>query len=129
MELSIIIVSYNAKDYLRNCLFSVLKAADGIACEIFVIDNNSSDGSREMLKEEFPGLNLIFNDQNRGFAAANNQGIRSCKGKKVLLLNPDTIVEPDCFITCLAFMDKHPDAGAVGVKMVNGNGLFLPESK
>jgi GT2 family glycosyltransferase len=129
MELSIIIVSYNVMQYLRNCLFSVKKASEGIHCEIFVIDNHSSDGSQEMLRREFPEINLIFNDTNRGFSAANNQGIIAAKGKFVLLLNPDTTVNDDCFIKCQKFMYDHTEAGAIGVKMINGEGVFLPESK
>lgn len=129
MELSIIIVSYNVMQYLRKCLLSVKKASEGIHCEIFVIDNHSSDGSEEMLQREFPELNLIFNDTNRGFSAANNQGIIAAKGKFVLLLNPDTTVNDDCFIKCLKFMNDHTEAGAVGVKMMDGEGVFLPESK
>lgn len=129
MELSVIIVSYNVRQYLKNCLLTVKKASAEIHCEIFVIDNHSSDGSQEMLRKEFPELNLIFNDTNRGFSAANNQGIIAAKGKFVLLLNPDTTISDDCFIKCLKFMNDHPEAGAIGAKMINEEGLFLPESK
>lgn len=129
MELSVIIVSYNVRQYLKNCLLTVKKASAEIHCEIFVIDNRSSDGSQEMLRKEFPELNLIFNDTNRGFSAANNQGIIAAKGKFVLLLNPDTTISDDCFIKCLKFMNDHPEAGAIGAKMINEEGLFLPESK
>jgi O-antigen biosynthesis protein len=129
MELSVIIVSFNVKDYLRQCLLSVeiaIRKTDG---EIFVVDNNSPDGSVGMIKSEFPGIRLIINGYNAGFAVANNQAIRQSEGRFVLLLNPDTVVEPDTFSKCIDFMKKKPDAGAIGIRMVNGEGKFLPESK
>lgn len=100
-----------------------------MAVEIFVVDNASVDGSVKMVKEKFPGVNCIANQDNLGFAKANNQAIRKSKGEYVLLLNPDTIVETDTFSKIIAFMDNHPDAGGLGVKMVDGTGRFLPESK
>ena len=129
MELSVIIVSYNVSEYLKNCLLSVKKASEKIDCEIFVVDNNSIDSSGEMVRNEFPEVILILNTVNKGFSAANNQAIKQSKGQYVLLLNPDTIVEEDSFSKCITFMKNHPDAGAVGVKMVNGQGRYLPESK
>jgi GT2 family glycosyltransferase len=129
MELSVIIVSYNVKGYLKECLRSVLKASGGIDCEIFVVDNNSDDNSGEMVRIEFPEVNLLLNTINIGFSAANNKAIRQSKGRFVLLLNPDTLVEEDAFSKCIDFMNSHPDAGAMGVRMVNGEGSFLPESK
>jgi O-antigen biosynthesis protein len=129
MDLSVIIVSYNAREYLRICLHSVRKASENIDCEVFVVDNNSTDGYTEMLKKDFPDFKCIFNTQNVGFAAANNQAIRISKGNYILLLNPDTVVEPCTFTSCLKFMREHPEAGAIGVRMVNGDGSFLPESK
>ena len=129
MELSVIIVSYNVREFLRQCLQSVSIASQGIDCEIFVIDNNSSDGSAEMVIMEFPSVNLILNNVNSGFSAANNQGIKQANGRYILLLNPDTIVKSDTFTRCISFMKLHPDAGALGVRMVNGEGKFLPESK
>lgn len=129
MDLSVIIVSYNVKKYLRECLMSVRLASEKIDCEIFVVDNNSADGSAEMVKHEFPGVKLILNNLNSGFAAANNQAIKLSEGSYVLLLNPDTLVESDSFSKCLRFMKEHPEAGALGVRMVNGDGTFLPESK
>jgi GT2 family glycosyltransferase len=129
MELSVIIVSYNVREYLRNCLHSIRKATEKIDSEIFVVDNNSDDCSAGMVRNEFPGVNLICNTENRGFSAANNQAIKQSSGKFVLLLNPDTLVEEDSFSKCIAFMKNHADAGAIGVKMVNGEGRFLPESK
>jgi GT2 family glycosyltransferase len=97
--------------------------------DIFVVDNNSPDGSVEMIKSEFPRVKLITNGFNAGFAAANNQAIRLSEGRFILLLNPDTVVEADTFSKCIDFMKKKSDAGAIGIRMVNGEGRFLPESK
>jgi len=129
MKLSIVIVNYNVKHFLSQCLQSVQKAIAGIDAEVFVVDNASCDGSVKMLTEKFPWVNLIANTQNTGFSCANNQAIELAKGEFVLLLNPDTLVEEDTFMKCVDFMNQTPDAGAIGVKMINGNGEFLPESK
>jgi GT2 family glycosyltransferase len=129
MQFSIVIVNYNVKHFLLQCLQSVQKAIAGIEAEVFVVDNASSDNSAEMVKEKFPWVNLIANIENTGFSCANNQAVRLAKGIFVLLLNPDTLVEEDTFVKCLEFMNQTPDAGALGVKMINGNGEFLPESK
>ncbi|MCJ7448530.1 MAG: glycosyltransferase family 2 protein [Bacteroidales bacterium] len=129
MELSVIIVSYNVRHFLEQCLLSVKKASENIDCEIFVVDNNSADGSCAMVSREFPKVKLIINHVNKGFSAANNQAIVLAKGRYILLLNPDTIVEEDTFSGCIGFMDNHPDAGALGVKMIDGKGRVLPESK
>jgi GT2 family glycosyltransferase len=129
MQLSVIIVSYNVNEYLKNCLHSVKKASETLDCEIFVVDNNSGDSSVEMVRREFPEVKLIQNTVNKGYSAANNQAINKSGAQYVLLLNPDTIVEEDTFTKCMVFMNNHPDAGALGVRMVNGEGRFLPESK
>jgi len=129
MKLSIIIVNYNVKHFLEQCLYSVRKATKNLAIEVWVVDNNSVDGSLEMLKEKFPEVKLIENKKNAGFSVANNQAIREATGEYILLLNPDTIVEEETFAKTLAFMDEHPDAGGLGVKMIDGKGHFLPESK
>ena len=129
MDLSVIIVSFNVKDYLYHCLNSVKSASDNIDCEIFVVDNNSEDGSQEMIKNKFPEVRLIINHDNRGFSAANNQAIKLSGGRFVLLLNPDTIIKKDTFTSCIDFMNKHSDGGALGVRMINGEGRFLAESK
>lgn len=129
MTLSIIIVSYNVKEHLEQCLFSVQKASAGIETEIHVVDNNSVDGSVEMLKNSFPKIKLIANNDNKGFATACNQALAVTKSKYALLLNPDTVVAENSFNSCIQFMESHPDAGALGVKMINGKGRFLPESK
>jgi len=129
MKLSIIIVNYNIKYFLEHCLISVHNACKGIESEIFVVDNNSVDGSVKMIREKFPDVSLIENKENIGFSKANNQAIKLSKGQYILLLNPDTIVEDDTFRKTLNFMDSHPDAGGLGVKMIDGKGKFLPESK
>ncbi|MGQ8335861.1 glycosyltransferase [Sunxiuqinia sp. A32] len=129
MKLSVVIVNYNVKFFLEQCLHSVQKACAKIDSEIFVVDNNSVDGSCQMVKDKFPTVHIIENYDNRGFSKANNQGIQIAKGEYILLLNPDTIVEEDSFIKCVQFMDAHTDAGALGVKMIDGKGQFLPESK
>ena len=129
MELSVVIVNYNVKHFLEQCLHSVLKASKNVASEIFVVDNNSVDGSSQLVKEKFPGVHLIRNKENVGFSKANNQAVRQSKGKYILLLNPDTVVEEDTFSKILDFMEQHPDAGGLGVKMIDGKGNFLPESK
>lgn len=129
MKLSIVIVNYNVKYFLEQALTSVRKAKKGIEAEVFVVDNNSVDGSQEMVATKFPWVILIENKENLGFAKANNIAIREAKGEYVLLLNPDTIVEEDTFQKCIDFMDSHTGAGALGVKMVDGTGNYLPESK
>ena len=129
MKLSVVIVNYNVKHFLEQCLHSVRKASAGVPCEVFVVDNNSVDGSVKMVKEKFPEVKIIANQENLGFSKANNQAIKLAVGEYVLLLNPDTIVEDDTFVKILDFMDSHPEAGGLGVKMVDGQGKFLPESK
>lgn len=128
-KLSIIIVNYNVEYFLEQCLNSVLKATKEIDAEIFVVDNNSIDGSVEMVREKFPEVILFDNQENLGFSKANNQAMRESKGEYILLLNPDTVVEEDTFQKCIDFMDSHPDAGGLGVRMIDGKGKFLPESK
>jgi len=129
MTLSIIIVNYNVGYFLEQCLYSVLKATKNIDSEIYVVDNNSVDGSCLMITEKFPEINLITNNKNYGFAYANNQAIRLCKGEFILLLNPDTVVEENTFKNVIDFIVSHPDAGGLGVKMIDGKGNYLPESK
>ncbi len=129
MKLSVIIVSYNVKHFLEQCLHSVRAASSDIDTEIFVVDNASVDGSVKMVVEKFPEVKCIANPDNQGFAKANNQAIRLSDSEYILLLNPDTIVETDTFSKIISFMDSHSDAGGLGVKMVDGTGKFLPESK
>jgi GT2 family glycosyltransferase len=129
VKLSIIIVNYNVKHFIEQCLHSVYRALKDIDAEVFVVDNNSVDGSVALIKEKFPQVILIENKVNTGFSKANNQAIRISKGQYVLLLNPDTVVQEDTFSKTIQFMDTHPDVGGLGVKMVDGKGNFLPESK
>jgi GT2 family glycosyltransferase len=129
VKISIVIVNYNVKYFLEQALHSVRKAVKGLEAEVFVVDNNSVDGSCEMVKRTFPEVMLIENKYNPGFSKANNQAIKLAKGDYILLLNPDTVVEEDCFTKVCAFMDDTPDAGALGVKMIDGKGHYLPESK
>ncbi|HIA37744.1 MAG TPA: glycosyltransferase [Flavobacteriales bacterium] len=130
MKLTIIIVNYNVKHFLEQCLQSVFIATDKLgSSEIIVVDNNSVDGSAKMVAKKFPDVKLIQNEKNVGFSSANNQGIKEAKGQYVLLLNPDTVIEEDTLIKTVQFMNAHPDAGGLGVKMINGKGGFLPESK
>lgn len=100
-----------------------------IAAEVFVVDNNSVDGSVTLIKEKFPEVKIISNKINKGFSAANNQAILESTDKYVLLLNPDTVVQEDTFSKTLAFMDANPKTGGLGIKMLDGQGNFLPESK
>jgi len=114
---------------LDQCLQSVFKSLKNIDAEVFVVDNRSVDGSVEMVKELYPQVKLIANTENVGFSKANNQAINQSQGEYVLLLNPDTVVEEDTFRVCIDFMDSHPSAGAMGVKLIDGKGNYLPESK
>ncbi len=129
MKLSVIIVNYNVQYFLEQALLSVRKAVQGIDADVYVVDNNSSDGSVAMVADKFPEVRLIANTDNPGFSIANNQAINISEGEYVLLLNPDTVVEADTFRKCITFMDAHPLAGALGVRMIDGSGIFLPESK
>jgi len=129
LTISIIIVNYNVRYFLEQALLSVERAIVGIEAEVWVVDNNSADKSVDMVQERFPWVNLIANDDNPGFSVANNQAIRISKGKYVLLLYPDTVVQEDTFRRCITFMEDHDKAGGLGVRMMDGQGRFLPESK
>ncbi len=129
IDLSVVIVNYNVSYFLEQCLHSVFKAQGHINLEVFVVDNNSVDGSVKMVAKKFPEVRIIANRENVGFSRANNQAIQKSKGRYVLLLNPDTLVEEDTFEKSVAFMDEHPDAGGLGIEMIDGKGRFLPESK
>ncbi|MCC7050769.1 MAG: glycosyltransferase [Bacteroidia bacterium] len=129
MKLSVVIVNYNVRYFLEQCLHSVKKASSNLMVEVFVVDNNSVDRSVEMVREKFPEVHVIANKENTGFSFANNQAIKQSTGEYVLLLNPDTVVEEDTFKKIITFMDEHPEAGGLGVKMIDGKGIFLPESK
>ena len=129
MKLSIVIVNYNVRPYLEQCLQSVQKALEGIEGEVFVVDNHSSDDSVEVVRNSYPWVHLIANDENMGFARANNLAIRQSEGEYVLLLNPDTVVESDTLRQVLQFMSDHPQAGGAGVMMHNADGTLAPESR
>jgi GT2 family glycosyltransferase len=129
MKLSVVIVNYNVKYFLEQCLQSVRVAMKEIEGEVFVVDNNSVDGSVALVQKKFPEVQLIKNNENYGFSKANNQAISQAKGDYILLLNPDTLVEEDTFTKCVDYLDKNEKAGALGVKMIDGKGDFLPESK
>ncbi|MAW65952.1 MAG: glycosyltransferase [Flavobacteriales bacterium] len=129
MKLSVIIVNYNVQHFLEQCLQSVFKATQNIEAEVWVVDNNSVDGSIAMVKEKFTNVKLVASKDNLGFSKGNNLAIKQSKGEYTLLLNPDTLVEEDTFEKVIRFMDSNPIAGGLGVKMVDGKGNFLPESK
>lgn len=117
------------KYFLEQCLHSVRRALEGIQGEVIVVDNNSSDGSIDYLQSRFPAVRFIANTDNTGFARACNQGLSHSGGQYVLFLNPDTLLAEDTLHTSLRFMEAHPDAGALGVRMIDGAGRFLKESK
>ena len=134
MKLAVLIVNYNVKYFLKQCLASVFgsELSDGTTLEldVWVVDNDSVDGSVEMVRNEFPEVHLIANHENVGFAKANNQALAQTSGSDFcLLLNPDTVVENDTFVKCVDFMRLHPDTGGLTVKMVDGDGNYLKESK
>ena len=128
-QLSIVIVNYNVKYFLQQCLYSVRAATQGLETDIYVVDNHSTDQSVEYLRPLFPEVTFIENTENVGFAKANNQALRICKGEYVLILNPDTVIGEESLRSLYFFMEDHPEAGALGLKMINGNGIFLAESK
>jgi GT2 family glycosyltransferase len=129
MKLSVVILNYNVKFFLELCLKSVEQAISTIDAEIIVIDNNSSDDSCVMVQQKFPAVRLISNQDNVGFATANNQGVNVAKGKYICILNPDTVVAEDTFVKLLEFAKTKSDLGAIGCKLIDGSGAFLPESK
>lgn len=129
MKLSVVIVSYNVRDDLENCLQSVSRALEGIEGEVFVVDNHSDDDSVEAVRSQYPWVRLIENQENMGFSRANNIAIREARGEYVLLLNPDTIVEEATLREVLRFMEEHPKAGGAGVMMHNADGSLAPESR
>lgn len=129
MKISVIIVNYNVKYYLEQCLLSLRKALEGIDSEVLVVDNHSKDGSVEYLRKRFREVHFVASNHNLGFARGNNLAIRRAKGEYVLLLNPDTIVGEDAIRESIAFMDSHPEAGGLGVKMLKCDGGKAMESR
>ncbi|NDC77575.1 MAG: glycosyltransferase family 2 protein [Chitinophagia bacterium] len=129
MTLSIIIVNHNVRCFLEQCLLSLRRATEGIRHEIVVVDNASRDDSRSYLPERFPEVRFIWNERNSGFGRACNQGATLSSGQFILFLNPDTIVPEDCLHRCLEHIEAHPTAAALGVRMHDGSGRYLRESK
>jgi len=129
MQLSIIILNYNVRYFLEQCILSVQEAIAAIEAEIIVVDNNSSDESVLMMQEKFPEVTLIQNKENFGFPKGNNIGFRQAKGNYICILNPDTVVAEDTFTKILAFAERQPNLGIIGCKLIDGTGNFLPESK
>jgi GT2 family glycosyltransferase len=122
MELSIVIVNWNTRELLDGCLQSLLANLDGFEAEIYVVDNASDDGSAEMIRVRYPQVQLIANQNNPGFAHANNQAIRRCSGRYLLLLNPDTVMKPGSLKLLYDFMEETPGAGAAGARLLNPDG-------
>ncbi len=121
MDLSVIIVSYNTADLIGPCLTSVIDQTGGDN-EIFVVDNASPDGSAAVIAANFPGVHLIANKGNRGFAVANNQAITHCRGRYILFLNPDTVLKENCLSTSLSYLDARPEIGLAGLHILNPDG-------
>ncbi|MEZ7498728.1 glycosyltransferase family 2 protein [Flavobacterium sp. Arc3] len=129
MKLSVIILNYNVRYFLELCVLSVQSALEHVDSEIIVVDNNSQDDSVEMMKRRFPNIKLIENKDNSGFPKGNNIGVGSAQGEYICILNPDTVVAEDTFTKVLAFAERQNNLGIVGVKLIDGAGNFLPESK
>lgn len=129
MKLSVIILNYRVPRHLLLCLQSVEKALRNLDAEIIVVDNHSEDESCELVQRYFPEVILVENSENYGFSKGNNKGVETAKGEYICLLNPDTLVSETVFKNTLHFAENHPDFGAIGVKMIDGTGSFLPESK
>jgi GT2 family glycosyltransferase len=122
IDLSIIIVNWNTKEYLLPCVKSIFEKGEGISKEVIVVDNGSQDGSGSEIKNAFPFIHLIQNVKNLGFAKAANQGLQKASGRYVLLLNPDTQLKDGAIERLISFMDSHPDVGIAGAQLLNGNG-------
>lgn len=129
MLLSVVIVNYNVRHFLENCLRTCLQAIEGLDAEIIVVDNGSKDGSKSIIPALFPQVRYHYSHQNLGFSKANNLAIGMASGEFVLLLNPDTLVSSEAISQCLRHFVDYPSCGACGVRMVDGAGTFLPESK
>ena len=129
MKLSVIILNYNVRHFLELCLRSVERAIQDLDAEIIVVDNHSQDDSCSMVRSNFPGIHLIQNTENYGFAKGNNIGVSQAKGEYICILNPDTVVPEQLFMELLAFAENHPELGAAGCQLIDGSGQFLPESK
>ncbi|MDP5158978.1 MAG: glycosyltransferase family 2 protein [Flaviramulus sp.] len=129
MKLSVVILNYNVRYFLELCLKSVQSAISTFEAEIIVVDNNSTDDSCKMVKDLFPNIVLIENKENSGFSKGNNIGVTKAKGEYLCILNPDTVVAEDTFLKIFEFIQNKKKLGIVGCKLINGIGVFLPESK
>jgi len=129
MDLSIVIVNYNVKHFLEQCLMAIERARRDLKIEIFIVDNASVDGSPAMIKKKFPAVRLLENHKNLGFSKANNQALRLCRGRFVLLLNPDTLIQEDTLVELIRFLESRPKAGAVGCMLINPDGSFQAASR
>jgi GT2 family glycosyltransferase len=125
-DLSIIVVNWNTCRLLEACLQSVEAARHDLSVEVFVVDNGSTDGSVDLVRQRFPAVELIANASNRGFSAANNQAVERARGRYLLLLNSDAAVETDALPTLVAYADEHPEAGVIGPKLLNPDGTLQP---
>jgi len=128
-DISIVIVSWNVRDLLKRSLESIYKFSSGVDLEIFVVDNNSSDGSQDMIKAHFPGVNLMENRENLGFAKANNLALARSSGRHILFLNPDTELIDNSLKSMMLFMEEHPDASALGCKLLYPDGSLQPSCR
>lgn len=129
MTLSIIIVSFNAREHLELCLMATARALVGLEGEIIVVDNNSTDGAPELVKKRFPSVKLLKNPTNLGFSKACNLGWKISRGSTILFLNPDCIIGENTLLKTFNYLSNHIGAGAIGVQMIDGTGSFLKESK
>ena len=122
IDVSICIVTYHAMDFLRDCLRSIYGTAGSVSFEIIVVDNHSEDGTVEMLRSEFPNVHLLVNNENTGYTRPNNQAMRISQGRYLLIINPDTLVDPNTIPELAGFLDSHPEVGIVGPKVLNRDG-------
>ena len=129
MKISIIIVSFNTREILRQCLEALFRNPGSHELEVFVVDNNSADDSADMVRRRFTGVHLIENRENRGFAAANNQAYELAEGDYILLLNPDAFVKPGSIDNAVSFMESHPECGLCGARLVNLDGELDPSAR
>ena len=129
MDLSIVIVNYNVKEFLTQCLESIYRSKTDYAFEVIVVDNASTDSGESRILKAFPEVRWIANTENVGFGRANNQGFEAAKGTYTLILNPDTVVQEDTLEVCIDYLKTHPEVGGLGIKGIDGTGQFLPESK
>jgi len=126
LDLSVVIVSFNVRKFLEECLHSLYKTIKDIQFEVFVVDNQSKDGTVQMLKTEFPNVNLIVNQENVGFVKANNIAFKKSTGKYILMLNPDTVIVQNSFRKTIDYFEQHPKIGAIGCKMLNSDRTLQP---